>query len=201
MKFKYIIVIATITFLISCRPVRNGMNYSVSKNIVDQNSNKVVESEPAVKNESNSANKLQPGRFSDTTIIRLPETLPGKYNFLDETLKLAYTDYYGGSYQSSYDKFKLFSETIITGFPVFYESIFYQAECSLKLNKIEDAEAIYMQLINSNNIPSDFIEQSLVELGKINCSKGQATRATEYFERLKKNYPNSQYLKIAKCDN
>lgn len=138
--------------------------------------------------------------FSDTTIIELkPEE--AKYLTPLEREFIKYVDAFNNEeYDKVCDKIMIFAETFANEDSLKFESEFYTCECLIYKNEIDQAEITLLELINNPLINNHILQKALVRLGQVYCYKNDKENASKYFEKLKREFPNSIYLKLANCE-
>jgi lipopolysaccharide biosynthesis regulator YciM len=77
--------------------------------------------------------------------------------------------------------------------------MFYKSECNILNNEFDSALSILSNLLEDKNLPSQIYEKTLVRLGQVYCVTDSKAKAEEMFAKLKKEFPNSIYLKLADC--
>ncbi|MDX9790979.1 MAG: hypothetical protein RBT61_09145 [Candidatus Kapabacteria bacterium] len=185
--FGSIIFVAGLIF-ISCSPVRNTTFRSQSH---DKIGAEIATYDDAVEK-----------RFTDTTIIRLPDVLPVKLQVSDELKQLfdsAVEDMDAQRFDSAMKKLTGIKSSLNTDDSLYYESEFYLIECIISMNHLDEA-LIRLESLLAEQPNDSILERVLVRLGQIHCAKSNQRKAAMYFTRLADTNPNSIYLKVANCD-
>lgn len=170
------------------RPVRNTIFYEKTKS--NQHEQKTEGEAPA---------KLK--RFSDTITIaeqgeKKVKSSPRKIEMdVDEAMKL----FDNQEYALAQEKFIQLSGTITTGDPLLMDVLFMSAECDAVLGNYRDAEKQLVKLTTRADITSSVLEKALVRLGHVFCAQQKTGEATQAFKRLKAEFPDSKYSKLADC--
>jgi len=81
-----------------------------------------------------------------------------------------------------------------------WDTHFHLAECLILSNDYINAEKVLINAINTLSADDEFMQKYIVRLGQTYCYQGKISLAQRQFDRLKNEYPNSKYLKAAKCD-
>ncbi len=194
---KYFLgIMGLLIFISACTPVRYKV-FNKSKK------SGVMIIDTAAVNEDNNSGYHDPYkdyRYTDTTYIDveankalLPLGVQGQF-------EQALRQFDEENYEESCQVFRQLSTTINPDDSLYFESFFYCAECRILDDKLEKAEEILTDLISNQKTPEAVIERCLVRLGQIYCVTERKKQAYALFDRLKKEYPNSIYIKIANCD-
>lgn len=140
-------------------------------------------------------------RFSDTTVIYLNQV----QNFSEENP--FYNQYQNAVYLFNNEEFsqacnifRNIADNYSNTDEVNWGSKFYLAECLILSNDYPNAEKVLLAAINSPDVSEEFMQQYLVRLGQTYCYLKKYTLAQRMFDRLKNEYPDSKYIKVAKCD-
>lgn len=190
-----IIIILSVLLIYSCSPVRTqNKRVSIQK---DNSSEKQAGSE--VQSGADIA-KVTKNRFSDTTVIYLPTVMQEVDFSLDDDLDNALQEFEMGKFDDACSKFDFLVDTFHQGDSLWHESKYYQAECFILENNLDDAAEIIEELIFDDSLPLSILERCLVRYGQILCIEKKFDDAQRYFKRLKQQFPNSIYLGLANCE-
>ncbi len=138
-------------------------------------------------------------KFYDTTVIKLPTAYAQTGESIAGQFDRAYREYENENYQSSCDKFRTFAETFAKGDSLQFEALFLHSECLLLENKLSQAENVLLSLLPDAKLPKSILQKVLVRLGQVYCVMDKEKSAEMYFSRLRKEFPQSPYIKIADC--
>lgn len=105
-----------------------------------------------------------------------------------------------GNYTAASEKLKALSETLKENDTLTHETKFYIAECHIAKNEFSQAMEILKKLEKNQNKSSEITQKTLVRLGQIYCVLDMKKESKQYFEKLKKSFPNSIYLKLSQCE-
>jgi len=136
--------------------------------------------------------------FSETIILS-DNANPDKFDIVsdyEKALKL----FDMANYTAAEKKLKALSETLKENDTLVHETKFYIAECHIAKNEFTEATEILKNLDKNVDKNSEITQKTLVRLGQIYCVLGMNKVAEDYFKKLKGNYPNSVYNKLAKCN-
>jgi TolA-binding protein len=192
--------------LFGCGSVRNRTG---SKSKSDNNSNNTNNSikGTAKSNPKKNFQAQKPvilkGRFSDTTVIYLSEDSKysadaGSSPFQNMYLQ-AVSFFNNDDYTNACNLFKNIVDKYTEKDDIYYDSRFYTSECLILANDLETAEKLLLNTLDAPAISGNITEKVLVRLGHIYCLQNKESVAQRYFTRLKNEYPNSEYLKVASC--
>jgi TolA-binding protein len=92
------------------------------------------------------------------------------------------------------------SQTLDKGDSLYYETLFFVCECNIINENFDEAEMKLIKMYNDKITPKAVYEKVLVRLGQIYCYKNDIKTAKKYFQKVKKEFPNSIYLPFANCD-
>jgi TolA-binding protein len=207
-----ILLICGLFLLDSCSSVKSKAPFSSSRPTASKRSPSNESAQNNQKSKSNknfktSASKNKSNLItnkkninSDTTTI-----VVNRATAVESDLRVQYDiavdEFDNENYKDACEKFSSINETLDQSSPLYYESLFYSVECDLLNEKIASAEKTLLGMLNFKNLPEDVMQKVLVRLGHINCVNGKKTVADQYFTRLKNEYPNSKYLKLANCES
>lgn len=105
-----------------------------------------------------------------------------------------------GNYTAASEKLKALSETLKENDTLTHETKFYIAECHIAKNEFSQAMEILKKLEKNQNKSSEITQKTLVRLGQIYCVLDMKKDSKIYFEKLRKSFPNSIYLKLSQCE-
>ncbi len=184
-------------FFASCSPVRSRYYHDNNSRNNEQTQDKELE---ANEEEIISENDFIDARFADTAVVIMPIAQNGTTNrALGDIFSEAVRDFDGENYKSACSKFEAFSGTLRKNDSLYFETMFYKSECNILNNEFDSALSILSTLLEDKNLPSQIYEKTLVRLGQVYCVTDSKAKAEEMFGRLKKEFPNSIYLKLADC--
>jgi len=103
-------------------------------------------------------------------------------------------------YAIAAEEFKTYTDAIKTKTAKYYQAMFYYAESTRQDNSTAGAIEIINRFINDKSVPADVVQPTLVLLGQCYCDINQNKKANEAFDRLRREYPDSKYIKIANCN-
>lgn len=137
----------------------------------------------------------------DTTVIIITDyTFPTiKKTTTSRELKEAIEDFEAGNYKSSCPKFKELLSSFPQGDTLYFETMFYQAECLLARDEYVACSMLLKRMLDEEILPPNIHQRVLVRLGQVYCVLNKKSQAEELFNRLKNEYPNSIYRKLANC--
>ena len=138
-------------------------------------------------------------KFYDTTVIKLPTAYAQTGESIGGQFDRAYREYENENYQSSCEKFRTFAETFAKGDSLQFEALFLHSECLLLENKLPQAENVLLSLLPDAKLPKSILQKVLVRLGQVYCVMDKEQTAEMYFARLRKEFPQSPYIRIADC--
>jgi TolA-binding protein len=152
--------------------------------------------------EQRKVKKDEKDNSNDTTYIYLTPEINehGETSDLTSEYWKAVDEFNNEDYANSCNRFKKFVEAHKERDSVFYDSKFYLAECLIMNQDLESAEKMLQYILEQQSVPSEIIEKSIVRLGHIYCAQNKNALATRMFNRLKNEFPDSKYLKVASCD-
>lgn len=180
---------ACILLLSDCTPVRNT---TFRKGNDNDNKIEVAKNEDYYKE-----------RFTDTTIIKMPDVVPEKVTLSKEIGDLfasALEDFDKKDFKSAKQKFNSIKNTVNDADSVSFEANFYIIECMVSENKLLESKKELETMLGDIRIHDSLLERVLVRLGQIHCAFKENKAAVQYFSRLADINPNSIYLKVANCD-
>lgn len=137
-------------------------------------------------------------RFADTLTITVGDV--PKAGMESEDYEKAVELYQGKQYGEACAIFIRLGQALPKQSRILPDIKFMNAECAAVQGRLEDARKILAALVESDETPSPVLEKSLVRLGHVFCGLGTAAKAKELFARLKREFPNSAYLRVASCD-
>lgn len=189
-------IILLFYFFASCSPVRSRYYYDDTP----KNSKNKDISQQEDKSESEPEMDFADGRFQDTAVVIMPVAQNGTQSrgladFFDEAVH----DFDKENYKSACSKFDAFSGMLRKNDSLYFETMFYKSECKILNNELGSAKTILEMLLEDSKTPEAIYEKILVRLGQVYCVTDSKEKAEEMFTRLKKEFPNSIYLKLADC--
>lgn len=170
------------------RPIRGTVFY--------ENEKKNTHTE---KGSGESGTKLK--RFADTVTIaekgeKTSKTPTRKIEMeVDEAMRL----FDNQEYALAHEKFTQLSGTITTGDPLLMDVLFMAAECDAVLGNYNEAEKQLVKLTTRADITNSVLEKALVRLGHVFCVQKKMSEAEQAFKRLKNQFPDTKYAKLADC--
>lgn len=189
-----ILIIAT-----ACSPVRNASNKKSA-------SNQTAKNEKAQKFEAEIKAKSESGvykRFEDTTHIYLyeNENIPSKTKTKNKYSELskAFIDFDNGK-MSACDVIEDFAEDLPDNDSLRCETLYYLSECSISKKEFGKSISVLTDLIKKSDMPKSIHERALLRLGQVQCISGNSSNAAKTFDKFKKEFPKSEYLKLADCE-
>jgi TolA-binding protein len=196
---KYISILILLA-VIACSPVRN--RYMTRSNDKVENNSSENSNQTAV-NQTESASA---GHISnkDTVYIKLPPIYVNESNeninrSLSVELDSAIYLFNNGKYDIACEKFGILQETLKENDSLYHEAVFYSAECLIVHNEYKLANRLLNDIMN-NELNSNLKQRVLLRQGHILCALGDESTAQWYFDKLKTDYPNSIYNKLADCN-
>ncbi len=188
-------IIILFCFFASCSPVRSRYYY-------DDNTPKNRENKAISQVEETSApeSDFVDSRFNDTAVVVMPVAQNGtKSRGLEDFFDEAVNEFDRENYKTACSKFDAFSGMLRKNDSLYFETMFYKSECNILNNELGSAKTILEMLLEDKDTPDSILEKLLVRLGQVYCVTDSKEKAEEMFSRLKKEYPNSIYLKLADC--
>ena len=140
-------------------------------------------------------------RFADTITIaergeKVSKTSTKRIEVeVDEAMKL----FDNQEYSAAQERFRQLSGTISANDPLLMEVLFMTAECDAVLAHYSDAEKQLVKLTTRNDITPAVLEKALVRLGHVFCAEQKLKEAEQAFKRLRQEFPESKYTKLADC--
>lgn len=140
-------------------------------------------------------------RYSETKVTNKSYELHGNEvkGGLPKFFDIAMVNYESGNIKKAKNILSFIKESILEDDPIWFESAYYLGECYLTQNEFNSSLDIFTEILSKKDIPDFVNERSLVRAGQINCVLGEEEKAFNYFLKLRKQYPNSQYLPVADC--
>ena len=197
---KYIGIILLLA-LVACSPVRNRyMTRSNNSDIKDT-------SRYGNLNRNHDDNSASAGYINDkdTVYIKLPpiyvnESAENKKRSLSVELDSAIYLFNNGKYDIACERFGVLQETLKDKDSLYHEAVFYSAECLIVSNEYKLANRLLNDIMN-NDLSANLKQRVLLRQGHILCALGDESTALWYFDKLKTDYPNSIYNKLADCNS
>ncbi len=78
--------------------------------------------------------------------------------------------------------------------------LYYSSECYIAKNMFVPAKKLLTDVLSLDELFDDIKEKSLVRLGQVYCIENNKTEADRLFRQLRREYPQSKYIKLADCD-
>lgn len=159
---------------------------------------------PSQKNYQNSNNSFNSNDsntevYSETIIVHDLNNPETNLNIV-QNYEAALSLFESGNFTASADKFRALSETLKENDTLNHETKFYLAECHIAKNEFSQAMDILKKLEKNADKSSEISQKTLVRLGQIYCVLNMKKEANNYYDKLKKSYPNSIYIKVANCN-
>ncbi len=179
----FLLVTIFVTNVLAQKPVRGSL-FSYSSNVSKDQSKSVIDEEPDK-------------RFSDTVTIAIGSRTDAESasNDYEKAVEL----YQNKQYGEACNIFMRLGKTLPLKNQLRPDVQFMNAECAAVSGALDDAKKILAVLIEDKETPRQVLEKSLVRMGHVYCGLGEAPKAAEYFTRLKQEFPNSAYLRVASC--
>ena len=204
---RYIALFSIFAILISaCGSVRSRSNSSKNPSDNSRTSKSGIAKKGSNKSKFVQSSAVESrNRFADTTYIYLDGANSRNEIEISETsheelYRQALNKFNNEDYNSACNNFKVFLENYTLRDNIYYDARFHLGECLVLNNSISEAIDIFNNILNSQNVPDEVIQQALVRLGQVYCSQNKMSLAQRYFTRLRNEYPKSIYLKVANCN-
>mgnify|MGYP001337472310 CR=1 FL=1 len=139
-------------------------------------------------------------RFDDTTTVVAEIQDKPREKTISDMLDEAINEFDNEQYDVACPKFDQFLETFMPGDSLYYETAFMICECHVARNELQEAHDFLSKMNNMSDVPLIIKQKVLVRLGHIKCVQGDKAGANFLFEELKRDYPNSMYLRLATCE-
>lgn len=204
---RYIALFSIFAILISaCGSVRSRSNSSKNPSDNSRTSKSGIAKKGSNKSKFVQSSAVESrNRFADTTYIYLDGANSSNEIEIseashEELYRQALNKFNNEDYNSACNNFKVFLENYTLRDNIYYDARFHLGECLVLNNSISEAIDIFNNILNSQNVPDEVIQQALVRLGQVYCSQNKMSLAQRYFTRLRNEYPKSIYLKVANCN-
>jgi TolA-binding protein len=138
-------------------------------------------------------------KAKDTTTINL-DIEPTSYKDLADQFNNVVFDFDKEKYESACNKFNEFANSFPQTDSLYFESIFFVGECNIVAEQYMQAEWKFNKILDSPFAPSDIRQRALLRLGQIYCFQNKSKDALNLFDKLRKEFPKSVYLKLANCN-
>lgn len=138
--------------------------------------------------------------YADTTIIEINPELAKYMSPIEREFDIVTSLFKDAKYEQACPKIDAFRETLPKDDSLRFEADFMNCECLVYQNKVNLAKSHLMELINNAKVTDIIKQKALVRLGQIYCYEDNKEKAELFFELLKKEFPNSKYLKVANCN-
>lgn len=196
---KYIYIIFFLIF-VACSPVRN--RYMTRS--ADNESNRSTATNNQTEVGTNESASTGQSYADDTLIIKLPpiyieESKNNRRISLSVELDSAIYLFNSGKYDEACSKFAILQETLKEKDSLYFESVFYSAECLIVNNEYKLANNLLNDIMN-NNLSDNLKQRVLLRQGHLLCALNDENTAQWYFDKLKKDFPKSIYIKLANCN-
>ena len=141
-------------------------------------------------------------RFKDTlTVVLAPVITNTHKSGIDSELDEAVTEFENGNYQNACEKINVYAGIFKVGDSLYYEAKYYEAECYVMNGRAGDAIKLYKNLLTDFELINSVKERVIIRLGQLFCFVKDKSSAEFMFAKLKKEFPNSIYIKIANCES
>lgn len=137
-------------------------------------------------------------RFADTLTIAVGDNGTIPENFTEDYEK-AISLYQGKQYGEACGIFVRLRQSLPKQHQLLPDVMFMNAECAAVRGLLTESQKLLAGLIEDAATPRPVLEKSLVRLGHVLCGLGNSAKAAEFFARLKREFPNSAYLRVASC--
>ena len=213
---RLIILLLIISAFAACTPVRSTSS-STKKSKTTKTATKTEKigddkkSKSTAKADEKSLEKIKvkktpKPRFSDTTYIELAtgkptvsaEEIDDEPSY-QELLNSAIEYYDAGKIDEAMPIIESVLSSEDADAPILDEAFYYKAECYISKSEFEPAIKILSEINKRDDVEPTVKERSLVRLGQVYCTNGKTKQAKQLFDTFKKEYPKSQYLKLANC--
>jgi TolA-binding protein len=138
-------------------------------------------------------------RYDDTTVVNISSEKKQNFDDLDLFNK-ALQHFDDGKYKEAEVLFSEIIKSIDKPNQKYYNIQFYLAECNIQFGENSKAEEILKQLTEKSTTDHLVLEKSIVRLGQLYCIMDKKDLAASYFQRLKREFPKSDYLHFADCN-
>jgi len=208
MKHWLILILILSLILSSCSPVRKeyflGFKpLSRQVKLKDKKSD-LLEYQPS---EKPTFQKAKSKNVMDTTYIYY--TSDDKY-LPDPSEKSndSESDYYSAmaefdmeKYESACAKLRTILKNLNEQDRLFYEIKYQLCECEMLNEHFDAAEQMLNGFLSNGGLTDNIKQKAMVSLGQVYCLQNKTRLAEEMFDRLKSQYPESQYLPFANCES
>lgn len=137
-------------------------------------------------------------RFADTLTIAVGDG-GAKPETLTEDYEKAIALYQGKQYGEACAIFLRLRQSLPKQHQLLPDVIFMNAECAAVQGQLTESQKLLAGLIEDAATPRPVLEKAIVRLGHVLCGLGNTAKAAEFFARLKRDFPNSAYLRVASC--
>ena len=189
-----LILVLTVFIINSCTSVKTR-TVKLSKTLDQQSKSEETE----LQIEEKKSKSLYKNRFEDTTIVKI-EGEPLESNETSDKFNKALQLFDDGNFKESYSILNEMAKSIETPNQKYYEIQFYISECKIQFSENNDAEEILKKLTENSSVNQNILEKAIVRLGQLYCIMDKKEQANSYFQRLKREFPKSQYLHFADCN-
>ncbi len=203
MKKYYLILLVILSLLIaSCSAMRSPNTTAKSPKNKKERQSKSPKNNSSEQSD-NSLNEFESfERFKDTLTVVLPPVLSNAHKSdINSDLDEIVAEFEEGNYESACEKISVYAGIFEVGDSLYYEAKYYEAECFVMNGKAKDAISIYRELLADNKLTISVRERAIIRLGQLYCFTNDKSTAEFMFARLKREFPNSMYIKIANCES
>lgn len=216
---KNILILLLLLFVgcsVSSPTAKTSTKKKTKENVVvntkeNKSNNEIKEQQTKTKKSIDTANIAKKDkrtvRFKDTAVIEMEPIYAKKQksentkdNYISKEIDKANKLMDLGKFDEAMKIYLMLTSTLQVGDDFYYEAKFGEIECLIGTKKIEQAKELLLNLINDPQLNSETEEKTLVRLGQIECLNKDKSKSEFYFDRLRKKYPESIYLKVANCD-
>ncbi len=195
-----------LVFLVACAPPRGRYSSRettrTTKTETQKQTSEKTKTAAAMETRTGEANKERAQAdvlYSDTTYVDIEtETEKEPLSFFLQ-FKKAESRFEAGLYDVC-DKMKIFADIFADGDSLQFEAMFLQAECALINNEFEKGKELLLLIKNDERTPNSVKEKILVRLGHVCCVMDRKAEAQKYFNKLREEYPSSEFIKLANCE-
>lgn len=138
-------------------------------------------------------------RFADTLTIAVGDRQATTGEPQEEYEK-AVEFYQGKRYAEACALFVRLGKTLSKRHQLRPDVLFMNAECAAVDGRLNEAQGILEGLLGDAATPPQVLEKTIVRLGHVYCGLGDTVKAGTFFTRLKREFPNSAYLRVASCN-
>ncbi|HPU23708.1 MAG TPA: tetratricopeptide repeat protein [Candidatus Kapabacteria bacterium] len=152
----------------------------------------------------NSAASQTKSRFNDTTFIDInftpPKELTKSVQAMNDELKQAIDLYHDSKFNEACEIFARLLTNTNKQAKDYQILLYYSSECYIAKNMFEPAKKLLIDVLSLDELFDDIKEKALVRLGQVYCIENKKAEADRLFRQLRREYPQSKYIKLADCD-